>query len=123
MVGRLPWDYVVLHLETTNSCLVGVQGRDQPRTQAKGQQSESPRAEGSDEEHDVSVGTVSVLGSTSNIRVLTTGRLGTIPDSHIAPDGTTLENRFKPLVAQMCKDVLECGNACDTYTKKRLIGP
>ncbi|KAI5824166.1 hypothetical protein K523DRAFT_366348 [Schizophyllum commune Tattone D] len=47
--------------------------------------------------------------------------LGSIPDSHVAPDGTTLENRFKPLVAQICKDVLECGNACDTYTKKRLI--
>ncbi|KAL1755861.1 hypothetical protein FB107DRAFT_212592 [Schizophyllum commune] len=47
--------------------------------------------------------------------------LGSIPNSHVAPDGTTLENRFKPLVAQMCKDVLECGNACDTYTKKRLI--
>ncbi|KAL1665576.1 hypothetical protein GGF50DRAFT_113998 [Schizophyllum commune] len=47
--------------------------------------------------------------------------LGSIPDSHVAPDGTILENRFKPLVAQMCKDVLECGNACDTYTKKRLI--
>ncbi|KAI4527948.1 hypothetical protein K525DRAFT_282684 [Schizophyllum commune Loenen D] len=47
--------------------------------------------------------------------------LGSIPDSHVAPDGTILENRFKPLVAQMCKDVLGCGNACDTYTKKRLI--
>ncbi|CDO75523.1 hypothetical protein BN946_scf184871.g4 [Trametes cinnabarina] len=39
----------------------------------------------------------------------------------IGPDGTTIKARMQELVKQTADDIRACGNACDTYAKKRLI--
>ena len=40
-------------------------------------------------------------------------------DKQIAPDGTTIEDRLKPLVESTADDIKECSNVCDAYIKKR----
>ncbi|KAI0766856.1 hypothetical protein BD413DRAFT_567569 [Trametes elegans] len=37
------------------------------------------------------------------------------------PDGTTIKARMQTLLDQTTKDIKECANACDTYSKKKLI--
>ncbi|KAI0360925.1 hypothetical protein OH77DRAFT_1517315 [Trametes cingulata] len=39
----------------------------------------------------------------------------------IGPGGMTIEGRMQALVKQTADDITACGNACDTYAKKRLI--
>ena len=40
-------------------------------------------------------------------------------DKLIAPDGTTIEDRLKPLVERTADDIKACWNLCDAYMKKR----
>ena len=42
-------------------------------------------------------------------------------DKLIAPDGTSLEDRLRSLVARTADDIKLCSNECDTYVKKRLL--
>ena len=42
-------------------------------------------------------------------------------DKLIAPDGTKIEDRLRPLVTRMAVDIKLCSNVCDTYMKKRLL--
>ncbi|KAJ2989911.1 hypothetical protein NUW54_g8639 [Trametes sanguinea] len=39
----------------------------------------------------------------------------------IGPGGMTIKARMQELVKQTADDITSCGNACDTYAKKRLI--
>ena len=41
----------------------------------------------------------------------------------VAPDGTTIKSRLKTLVHQAAQDIKACSNACDIYSKKKLVGP
>ena len=40
----------------------------------------------------------------------------------IAPDGTSIKGRMQDLVKATADDIKECANACDTYSKKKLVG-
>ena len=40
---------------------------------------------------------------------------------HTATDGVTIGTRLEPLINAIALDIKECANACDTYSKKRLI--
>ncbi|KAI9068344.1 hypothetical protein FKP32DRAFT_1587743 [Trametes sanguinea] len=49
-------------------------------------------------------------------------QLRSIKDNDIVgPDGETIEARMQGLVKQTADDITSCGNACDTYAKKRMI--
>lgn len=49
-------------------------------------------------------------------------RLRSIKDpQHSGPDGVTIEGRLQSLVKQAAEDIKTCANACDTYSKKRLL--
>ncbi|KAJ7262295.1 hypothetical protein B0H12DRAFT_1105150 [Mycena haematopus] len=39
----------------------------------------------------------------------------------IAPDGTTIKGRMQEIVKATAEDIKSCANACDTYTKKKLV--
>ena len=50
-------------------------------------------------------------------------RLKDVKDANdVAPDGTTIKGRLESLVHQAAKDIKACSNACDTYSKKKLVG-
>jgi hypothetical protein len=38
------------------------------------------------------------------------------------PDGTTLADRTRKLLKKIAHDIVACGNVCDTYAKKGLVG-
>jgi hypothetical protein len=38
------------------------------------------------------------------------------------PDGTTLAGRTQSLMKKIAKDIVACGNVCDMYAKKGLVG-
>ncbi|KAJ7093941.1 hypothetical protein B0H15DRAFT_147115 [Mycena belliarum] len=38
-----------------------------------------------------------------------------------APDGTTIKGRMQEIVKVTAEDIKACANACDTYTKKKLV--
>jgi len=38
------------------------------------------------------------------------------------PDGTTLAGRTQLLMNKIADDIVDCGNVCDTYAKKGLVG-
>ncbi|KAJ7481705.1 hypothetical protein FB451DRAFT_135256 [Mycena latifolia] len=38
-----------------------------------------------------------------------------------APDGTTIKGRMQEIVKATAEDIKACANACDTYTKKKLV--
>src|SRR5260221_11347417 len=42
-------------------------------------------------------------------------------DKLIAPDGTSIEDRLRSLVARTADDIKLCSTVCDTYVKKRLL--
>ena len=42
-------------------------------------------------------------------------------DKLIAPDGASIEDRLRSLVARTVDDIKLCSNVCDTYVKKRLL--
>ncbi|KAJ6561494.1 hypothetical protein DFH09DRAFT_1160085 [Mycena vulgaris] len=49
-------------------------------------------------------------------------QLKNVKDSEeVAPDGTTIRGRMQEIVKGTAEDIKACANACDTYTKKRLI--
>ena len=39
-----------------------------------------------------------------------------------APDGTNIQGRMEGLMQQIATDIIACGNACDAYAKKNVIG-
>ena len=39
----------------------------------------------------------------------------------VGPDGRTIEARLQGLVEKTATDIKDCANACDTYSKKRLL--
>ncbi|KAJ7126323.1 hypothetical protein C8R44DRAFT_980121 [Mycena epipterygia] len=39
----------------------------------------------------------------------------------VAPDGTTIKGRMQEIVKGTADDIKACANACDTYSKKRLV--
>ena len=50
-------------------------------------------------------------------------RLKNVKDvAEVAPDGTTVEGRMQDLAKVTAGDIKDCANACDTYSKKKLIG-
>lgn len=38
------------------------------------------------------------------------------------PGGTCMTSRLEDLVRDVADDIIACGNACDTYSKKRILG-
>ncbi|KAF7297297.1 hypothetical protein MIND_00962900 [Mycena indigotica] len=49
-------------------------------------------------------------------------QLRNVKDSEeIAPDGTTIKGRMQELMKGTADDIKSCANACDTYTKKKLV--
>lgn len=49
-------------------------------------------------------------------------RLKDVPkEKVIAPDNRSLEDRIGTLVRKTAEDIKDCSNACDTFSKKRLI--
>jgi hypothetical protein len=42
-------------------------------------------------------------------------------DKVTGPDGISIEDRLKSLVARTADDIKLCSNTCDTYVKKRLL--
>ena len=40
---------------------------------------------------------------------------------HVARDGVTISARLDDLVKKTAADIKECANACDAYSKKRLL--
>jgi len=38
------------------------------------------------------------------------------------PDGTTLAGRTQRLMKKIANEIVACGNVCDTYAKKGLVG-
>ena len=49
-------------------------------------------------------------------------RLKSIRDLDIlGPNGTMIQARMQVLVNQTAQDIKDCANACDTYSKKRLL--
>ena len=42
-------------------------------------------------------------------------------DKLIAPDGRSIEERFRSLVERTADDIKLCSNICDTYAKKKLL--
>lgn len=50
-------------------------------------------------------------------------RLRSVKGSDIqASDGLTLRDRLEGLMIKIADDIKACGNACDTYTKKNILG-
>lgn len=49
-------------------------------------------------------------------------RLRNVKDSDKAPDGTTVQGRMQTLMDTIAKDITACGNACDIYAKKNIVG-
>jgi len=37
-------------------------------------------------------------------------------------DGMLLKHRLEPLMIKIAKDITECGNVCDAYSKKNIFG-
>jgi hypothetical protein len=37
-------------------------------------------------------------------------------------DGVTLRGRLEPLMIKIANDITECGNTCDAYSKKNVLG-
>ena len=55
-------------------------------------------------------------------RSLTSRSLKDVQNAKVAgPDGISIEDRLKSLVARTADDIKLCSNACDTYMKKRLL--
>ncbi|KAJ6560234.1 hypothetical protein B0H19DRAFT_1146862 [Mycena capillaripes] len=49
-------------------------------------------------------------------------QLGNIQDvDKKAPDGTTIKGRLEALIKRTSDDIRACANACDTYSKKKLV--
>jgi hypothetical protein len=49
--------------------------------------------------------------------------LNNVEDSnHRGPDGTTLQSRMQRLIKSITKDITGCGNVCDAYAKKGIVG-
>ncbi|KAH9942219.1 uncharacterized protein BXZ73DRAFT_41008 [Epithele typhae] len=48
-------------------------------------------------------------------------QLQNVRASHVARDGLTVGMRLDGLMKQIAEDIKECANACDTYSKKRLL--
>ncbi|KAJ6458650.1 hypothetical protein C8R47DRAFT_995099, partial [Mycena vitilis] len=49
-------------------------------------------------------------------------QLKNVKDSEeVAPDGSTIRGRMQSIVEGTAEDIKSCANACDTYTKKKLI--
>lgn len=42
--------------------------------------------------------------------------------NHRGTDGTTLQGRMQRLIKNITKDITGCGNVCDAYTKKGIVG-
>lgn len=42
-------------------------------------------------------------------------------DELVAPDGRSIEDRWKPLVERTANDIKSCSSVCDTYAKKGLL--
>ena len=42
-------------------------------------------------------------------------------DKLIAPDGRSIEDRFRSIVERTADDIKLCSNICDTYAKKKLL--
>lgn len=50
-------------------------------------------------------------------------RLKNVKDpEEIAPDGTTIKGRMEDIIKGTADDIKACANACDTYSKKKLVG-
>jgi hypothetical protein len=50
-------------------------------------------------------------------------RLRNIEDpAQTAPDGLNIQGRMEGLMQQIAADIIACGNACDAYAKKNVIG-
>ncbi len=41
--------------------------------------------------------------------------------THVGPDGATIGARMQSLADQAAEDIKDCANACDTYSKKKLL--
>ncbi|KAJ7248435.1 hypothetical protein C8J57DRAFT_1358239 [Mycena rebaudengoi] len=49
-------------------------------------------------------------------------QLGSIRDAEkVAPDGSTIKGRLEALLQRTSDDIRACANACDTYSKKKLV--
>ncbi len=60
------------------------------------------------------------VNSSIQPNILTSRSLNSMEnDNLIAPDGTNVEDRLKPLVEQTADDIKACSNVCDAYMKKR----
>ncbi|KAJ7291055.1 hypothetical protein C8J57DRAFT_208463 [Mycena rebaudengoi] len=46
---------------------------------------------------------------------------GVKDSEEVAPDGTTIKGRMQELVKKTADDIKACANACDTYSKKKLV--
>jgi len=42
-------------------------------------------------------------------------------DDH-GSDGMTLRHRLEPLMIKIEQDITQCGNVCDTYAKRNILG-
>ena len=42
-------------------------------------------------------------------------------DELVAPDGRSIEDRWKPLIERTANDIKSCSSVCDTYAKKGLL--
>lgn len=50
-------------------------------------------------------------------------RLKNVKDAdEVAPDGSTIKGRMQDLIRDTAEDIKKCANACDTYSKKKLVG-
>lgn len=50
-------------------------------------------------------------------------RLKTVKDpDEVAPDGSTIKSRMEALSKGTADDIKSCGNTCDAYSKKKLLG-
>jgi hypothetical protein len=42
--------------------------------------------------------------------------------NHRGPDGKTLQGRMQRLIKTITRDITGCGNVCDAYAKKGIVG-
>jgi hypothetical protein len=50
-------------------------------------------------------------------------RLKEVKDvEQVSPDGSSIKARMQQLAGDTAKDIRDCANTCDTYTKKKLVG-
>ena len=121
-IGGMSATYLFVYVNTDSSGGSGFQGCRHLGTEAQRQRSENHRAASQDARHDVNPGSVRRFLLAKSTLPIITSRLRGIKPDQTDSDGKSVEGRLKAVMNDIANDIEACGNVCDVYSKKRLIG-